>query len=313
MLPLVISVVLFTFLMGAISMYGYRRYVRPGRVLEQVGTAVITAEMPLTDSGGIRVPGGLVRIIQKVGEKVPVTPSDVTTSRRYLLAAGYRSEGAVAIYYGIKVLLLAGFLVSMYFLRDFITVIPILRIVLMVAAGLVGYFGPNLVLDHLVDRRHEDLRLSLPDALDLMVVCVEAGLGLDQAINYVARELVITHKDLSEELELVNLEMRAGKRRAEAMRNLADRTGETEIRKLVAILIQTDRFGTSIADSLRTHSDFMRVRRRQEAQERAAKVGVKLVFPIFFFILPSMLVVTAGPGLLQVFKYLFPMMRQFRM
>jgi tight adherence protein C len=103
--------------------------------------------------------------------------------------------------------------------------------------------------------------------------------------------------------------MRAGKRRAEALRNLAQRTGEPELRKLTAILIQSDRFGTSMADALRTHSEFMRVRRRQEAEERAAKVGVKLVFPIFFFILPSIMVVAAGPGILQVFKYLFPMMK----
>ena len=151
--------------------------------------------------------------------------------------------------------------------------------------------------------------MGLPDALDLMVVSVEAGLGLDQSIQHVGRELFGTHPDISEEFQLVNLEIRAGKRRVEALRNLADRTGETELRKLVAMLIQTDRFGTSVADSLRTHSDFMRTRRRQEAEERAAKVGVKLVFPIFFLILPSMLVVAAGPGILQVFKYLFPMMR----
>jgi tight adherence protein C len=141
-------------------------------------------------------------------------------------------------------------------------------------------------------------------------VCVEAGLGLDQAIRNVSQELRITHKDISEELGLVTLEMRAGKRRADALRNLADRTGEVELRKLVAILVQADRFGTSIGESLRTHSDFMRVRRRQEAEERAGKVGAKLVFPIFFFILPSMLIVAAGPGLLQVFKYLFPMMNK---
>jgi tight adherence protein C len=144
-----------------------------------------------------------------------------------------------------------------------------------------------------------------------MVVCMEAGLGLDQALVNVSRELAITHKEISEELGLVSLEMRAGKRRSEALKNLATRTGEAETRKLVATLVQADRFGTSIADSLRTHSDFMRVRRRQEAEERAAKVGVKLVFPIFFFILPSMLVVAAGPGLLQLFKHLFPLMRSF--
>jgi len=163
-----------------------------------------------------------------------------------------------------------------------------------------------------VDQRQEALRLSLPDALDLLVISVEAGLGLDQAIQYVARELSIAHQALAEELGLLHLEIRAGKRRAEALRNLADRTGERELRKLVAVLIQTDKFGTSMAESLRTHSDFMRVRRRQEAEERAGKVGVKLVFPIFFFILPSMLLVAAGPGLLQVFKHLFPIMRQFK-
>jgi len=142
------------------------------------------------------------------------------------------------------------------------------------------------------------------------VVSVEAGLGLDQAIMNVSRELLTTHREISEELSLVNLEMRAGKRRADALRNLADRTGEPELRKLVSILIQSDRFGTSMGESLRTHSDFMRVRRRQEAEERA-QGRVKLVFPIFFFILPSMMVVAAGPGLLQLFKHLFPMMKDF--
>jgi tight adherence protein C len=163
----------------------------------------------------------------------------------------------------------------------------------------------------MVAARQERIRLSMPDALDLLVVCVEAGLGLDQAIRNVADELRMTHKDISDELGLVNLEMRAGKRRADALRNLADRVGEAELKKLVAILIQADRFGVSVAESLRTHSDFMRVRRRQEAEERAGKVGVKLVFPIFFFILPSMLVVSAGPGLLQLFKNLFPMMKSY--
>jgi len=148
--------------------------------------------------------------------------------------------------------------------------------------------------------------------MDLIVVCVEAGLALDQSMQHVSRELMDVHPDISQEMELVNLEIRGGKRRAEALRALADRTGEAELSKLVAVMIQTDRFGTSIADSLRTHSDFMRVRRRQEAEERAAKVGVKLVFPIFFLILPAMLIVVAGPGLLQVFKYLFPMMKNFR-
>jgi tight adherence protein C len=144
-----------------------------------------------------------------------------------------------------------------------------------------------------------------------MVVSVEAGLGLDQALQYVAREMEESHQELSDELGLVGLEMRAGKRRSEALRNLADRTGEEELRKLVAILVQTDRFGTSMGESLRTHSDFMRLRRKQEAEERAAKVGVKLVFPIFLFILPSMMIVAVGPAMLRLFQDLFPMMQNF--
>jgi len=174
----------------------------------------------------------------------------------------------------------------------------------------LGWILPKMFLEKKAKRRQEILRLALPDALDLLVVSVEAGLGLDMAIQHVARELGTSHPQLSEELSLVTLEMRAGKRRSDALRNLAERTGEAELRKLVAILIQSDRFGTSMGESLRTHSDYLRTRRRQEAEERAGKVGVKLVFPIFFFILPSMLIVAAGPGILQVFKQLFPMMKQ---
>jgi tight adherence protein C len=153
--------------------------------------------------------------------------------------------------------------------------------------------------------------MSLPDALDMLVVAVEAGLGLDQALQYVSREIQNGHPELADEMGLVGLEMRAGKRRAEALRNLALRTGEGELRKLVAILTQSDRFGTSMGESLRTHSDYMRMRRKQEAEERAAKIGVKLVFPIFLFILPSMMLVAAGPALLKIFQDLFPMMQSF--
>jgi tight adherence protein C len=142
----------------------------------------------------------------------------------------------------------------------------------------------------------------LPDALDLMVVCMEAGLGLDQAIASVAKELLSTHKDLSEELGLVTLEMRAGKRRMEALKNLSDRTGEPDLSKLVATMVQADRFGTSVAESLRAHSDFMRVKRRQQAEERAAKIGVKLTFPIFFLIMPAIMLVAAGPGIMQLIR-----------
>ncbi len=249
----------------------------------------------------------LVRIIQQVGAAVPVSPADVSESLRYLIAAGFRSEQAVTILYGCKVivcaLMLTGFLLLHLFASN-----PMLRVLTLLFAAYIGWQIPRMALEKLIKRRQERLRLSMPDALDLMVVCVEAGLGLDQAFVSVTRELQATHKEISEEFGLVNLEMRAGKRRAEALHNLAERTGEDELHKLVSILIQADRFGTSIAESLRTHADFLRLRQRQQAEERAAKVGVKLVFPIFFCILPAMLIVTAGPGILQIVKYLLPLM-----
>jgi len=309
-MALIISILLFVFLTGAITLYGYRRYAKPGRVYDQLSATAAAPEAALLE-GRPEKPGFFVKLAEQVGEKLPISPQDVSYTRRLLVAAGYRSEAAVRVYYGLKVLLAIVLLATAFFVRDALTANPVLRIVVIIGGGLAGYFLPSLFLDRMVQARQERLRLSLPDALDLMVVCVEAGLGLDQAIRSVSEELKNAHPDLCEELSLVNLEMRAGKRRADALRNLADRTGEPELRKLVAILIQADRFGTSIAESLRTHSDFMRVRRRQEAEERAGKVGVKLVFPIFFFILPSMLVVAAGPGILQLAKNLIPMMKTY--
>lgn len=306
-----ISIGFFCLLAIAIAYSGYRLYVRPVRIGERLGAPVGMAELTPLETVRASERGLLVRIIKYIGEQVPLSPEDASLARRQLMAAGFRSDLAVRIYYGAKIVACAGLLVAALLLRNQLTSNAVLRIVLVIGGTALGFFGPNLVLDHLITRRHDKLRLSLPDALDLMVVCMEAGLGLDQAVVNVSRELATTHKEISEELGLVSLEMRAGKRRSEALKNLASRTGEAELRKLVATLVQADRFGTSIADSLRTHSDFMRVRRRQEAEERAAKVGVKLVFPIFFFILPSMLVVAAGPGLLQLFKHLFPLMRQF--
>jgi tight adherence protein C len=146
------------------------------------------------------------------------------------------------------------------------------------------------------------VRLGLADALDLLVVCCEAGCGLDQAILNVSREFATVHRALSEEFATINMEVLAGSSRSAALRNFATRTGEEEVRKLVAILVQTDRFGTSIADALRTQADYMRIRRRQVAEEKAGKVGVKLVFPIFFFCMPALVVLVAGPGMIEIMK-----------
>jgi tight adherence protein C len=304
-MPLLVSVALFGLLATAITAYGYGRYAKPARLLQQLHK---TPEAVLENIGEPK-PSALVRRVQAIGRHAPVSPQDAQSARRLLISAGYRAESAVTVFYGIKLILSVALCVLAIVFRNSITVNPVMRIVLPIAATGGGYWLPGFLLQRRITKRQERLRLSLPDALDLMVVSVEAGLGLDQAVQNVSRELSLSHPELSEELGLVTLEMRAGKRRAEALRNLAVRTGEPELRKLTAILIQSDRFGTSMAEALRTHSEFMRVHRRQEAEERAAKVGVKLVFPIFFFILPSILVVAAGPGLLQVFKYLFPLMK----
>jgi tight adherence protein C len=307
-----ISITLFLMLMAGITLYGYKRYAKPARIYEQLGPPVI-ANQPssILDATTETEEGVVVRFLHQIGEYVPISPEDASNLRRLLIMAGYRTDRAVTIFYGVKIVLGISLVILAFLFKDMVTDNSVLRMVLVVAGGFVGFAGPNFVLDRMITKRQERLRLSLPDALDLMVVSVEAGLGLDQAIQHVARELQVSHREISEELSLVNLEMRAGKRRSEALKNLGERTGEPELKKLIAILIQNDRFGTSMAESLRSHSDFLRVRRRQEAEERAGKVGVKLVFPIFFFILPSMLVVSAGPGLLQVFKNLFPMMRNF--
>jgi tight adherence protein C len=303
---------IFILLAAAITFIGYRRYVRPAGVYEQIGgTAAQVISTPLVGMEPSEGPW-TVRVLELIGEKVPVAPADATATRRYLMAAGYRSDTALAVHYGIKVVCCVVFFLLGFALNTHVTSVRVLQYVFLIAATAGGYFGPNLVLERLVTMRQERIRFGLPDALDLMVISVEAGLGLDQAVVSVARELSVTHKDLSDEFKLVTLEMRAGKRRAEALKNLVDRTGEGDLRKLVAILLQTDRFGTSMAESLRSHSDFMRMKRTQEAEERANKVGVKLIFPIFFFILPAMILVAAGPAVIQIFRVLIPLMRQIR-
>ena len=176
--------------------------------------------------------------------------------------------------------------------------------------GLIGYLMPMSYLSLRIRRRQRAIQKGLPNALDLMVVCVESGLGLDQTTLQVAKELQFAYPVLCDEFAVMNLEMRAGKRRVEALHNLADRTGVEDVRRLVAVLVQTDRFGTSIAQSLRGHADYLRVMARQRAEERAAKLAVKLVFPIFFCVLPSLFVVTVGPVITKLVRDLFPMIEK---
>ena len=170
------------------------------------------------------------------------------------------------------------------------------------AALLLGYLLPDIWLTWRIRARQHRLRLALPDGLDLLVICVEAGLGLDQALARVSQELRFAHPELSEELQIVNLEMRVGKTRLEALRELSQRTGLDDIKALVAMLIQTDRFGTSVAQALRVHSDELRMKRRQRAEEMAAKTTVKMVPVLVFFIFPALMVVILGPAVIAIMR-----------
>jgi tight adherence protein C len=308
-MPIYAIVAFFMVLMVAIAIFGYQRYARPGQVYERLGEPVIEAPTAGSPEDVEAHRPREFKIIQKVGELMPVSADESSAIRQMLTHAGYRSDNAVKIYYGIRILSTAAMGLFGLVLRSSVSDSAAMKVVFPAAMALGGFILPNFILEKRIKKRLEILRLALPDALDLMVIAVEAGLGLDQAISYVATELRNAHQELTEEFMLVNLEIRAGKRRTEALKNLGERAGEPELRKLTAILIQNDRFGTSVAESLRQHSDHLRVRRRQEAEERAAKVGVKLVFPIFFFILPAMMLVCAGPAVLGVIKYLIPLMK----
>ena len=307
--PFILSTCAFLMLMVLLSWVGYRVFYKPGKFLKQLGNPVITDEKGQLKDTSEPEASTLVTLLHQIGSRIPSSDVESATLRTALIRAGFRSENAAPVFYGIRIVSTFGMLIVSLMMDSHMPPNPMMKVALLGFGCCTGWILPKFVLEKKVKARMEVLRLSLPDALDLLVVSVEAGLGLDQAIQHVAHELRVSHPQLSEEMSLVTLEMRAGKRRSDALRNFAERSGEPEIRKLVAILIQNDRFGTSMGESLRNHSDFMRHRRRQEAEERAGKVGVKLVFPIFFFILPSMLIVAAGPGILQIFKYLFPMMK----
>jgi tight adherence protein C len=301
-------IALFLVLLLAITYFGYRQYVKPAGIYRRLAEKPLEFEVEDAPQKEHKLQ---VQFFEALGNASPMSEQNGSPTHRELVSAGFRSEKALTVFSGIRLAACLVLPLIAFSCRFAIGGAGKSTLMLTAAAAGLGYMGPGIVLERLVKRRQKRLRLSLPDALDLMVVAVEAGLGLDQAIYYTAKELAVAHKELCQELSLMGLEIRAGTRRSDAFRNLADRTGEDEIRKLVSMLVQTDRFGTSVADSLRTHSEYMRVRRRQDAEERAAKVGVKLVFPIFFCILPSMMLVSAGPGILQICKNLFPMLKNF--
>lgn len=247
----------------------------------------------------------LIDSLKRIGKVAPRSPSEMGKLQQRLVAAGYRSNEALVIFFGVRVALA---LVVFAILGLPIILRPNLPMALGGAA--LGYMLPAIMLARLAKKRQHKIRLSLPDALDLLVVSVEAGLGLDQAIQRVAVELGTAHPDLSDEMRLIGLELRAGKARSEALHNLGARTGVDDVVSLVAMLVQTDKFGTSVAQSLRIHSATLRTKRRQRAEEAAAKTGVKMVFPLVFCIFPALWVVTLGPAVIKFIEVLLPLGQQ---
>ena len=240
------------------------------------------------------------RIATPLNRLVPASAAEVQKLQKKLMQAGFRSNHAPIIYRTIQLLTMAT-LPTLIALTCAILARPLSSALFWIlAAFIVGFFAPRYILGRLIRSRQLRVRWGLADALDLMVISIEAGLGLNAAMVKVSTELKQVHPDISEEFELANLEIRVGRERDEALRNLAERTGVDDLRSLVAMLIQTDRFGTSVARAIRVFSDSLRTKRRQRAEQAAQKAAVKLLFPLACFLFPTLFIAILGPALLQL-------------
>jgi tight adherence protein C len=259
------------------------------RDLEVASTGVVRDDMQLVETP--------IPALRQLAKAMPKSPKDLSRLRRRLVTAGYydlrsavyfsAAKYACPVVFGVAALFFFG-------VSDGWT--------MALAAAVIGYYAPEFWLKRKIRARKKSIVNGLPDALDLMIVCIEAGSSLDQSIVKASDELEITHPALAEELRLITTEIRAGKPRLEAFKNFGERTDVDDVRSLVTMLTQTDRFGTSVAQALRIHAETSRTKRRQRAEERAAKVGVKLVFPLVLFIFPSIYVVCLGPVAIAIFR-----------
>jgi tight adherence protein C len=267
---------------------------------EQGGASLATAPKSKKDYTGMINPVAKYLLPQDGEERTKIANK--------LIHAGYRSENALPYFYGLKALLAIGLVAIVFLATNWLPQWTLSTVILaIIFAAFVGTILPNIVLEKIKENRLKKLRNGFPDALDLLVVCVEAGLGLGAAIDRVARDLDVSHTELAQELNLVNVEMRAGVERPMALKNLAARTGLPDIRGLVGLLVQTMRFGTSVADALRVYSEEFRDKRLQMAEEKAAKIGTMLIFPLVSCLFPSFFIVAVGPAALRmiiVFKAL---------
>lgn len=246
----------------------------------------------------------LTSVVEQLEKVMPKSKAEVSIVQQRLIRAGYRKESAIKLFYGAKVILPLVFC-SLLLITGIGHYSPLFLYML---ALVLGFLGPDFWLGNRISARQNRIRRGLPDVLDLLIICVEAGLSLDQGVQRTAVELKGTQPDLSDELGVVVLEQAAGRPRGDAWRNFAERTDVDSVRNLVSVLVQSEKFGTSIARTLRIHSDTLRTQRRQKVEEQAAKTTVKLVFPLVLFIFPSIFLVTLGPAAIimtESFKKLF--------
>jgi tight adherence protein C len=267
----------------------------PGRRrLDRLGQA---GEGGATAAGVVALTDAPSPAMERVRSYIPKSPQEMNRVQRRLANAGYRHPSAAIVFtlleIAVPVLLVVAAIGRFGFSRGWL---------IAAFAGVIGYMLPGFVLAYKIEQRKKQIRNGLPDALDLMIVCVEAGSGMDQAIVRVSEELDLAYPALAEELRLITAETRAGKPRLEAFKNFARRTQVDDVRAFVAMLVQTDKFGTSIAQALRTHADTSRTKRRQRAEERAAKLTVKLIFPLVFCLFPAFYVVVLGPAVIRILR-----------
>ena len=302
----------FTFFSLFLFCFGIVQYIRQREKrrewLEKIGgsgqSSIIQYEGGARNTSGSTLFTPVLNFFKSLGDRVSFDPSHESRMRIRFLRAGIRRKNAGTIFWGAKGFFCI-FLLAVFFICRF-TVLKVLNnqiaVGLSVLIALAGFYLPELWLTIKSNNRREKLLEGIPDALDLLVVCVEAGMGLDGAIHRVAEETTLTNPILSDEFKLLNLELRAGKSRQDALRNLAMRTNINAMNSLVTLLIQTDKFGTSVAKALQVFSDSFRTQRYQKAEEFAAKMPVKLIFPLILFIFPSLFVVILGPAAIRIYE-----------
>ena len=292
---LMIAIAAFMFARGLLAMISWA--VDPAR--RRLG-AVGTVAAETTRNWGAVVTAAIQPFARYV---MPTSNKELGTMQERMIKAGFQSPEASAMFYGLKTVLAVAFFAGFMFVSTWLPRLESSRLLFFAAASaFVGLTLPNFFLNRMVERRQRALRHAFPDALDLLVVCVESGLGLGAGLQRVALELRVSYPELAAELDRVNAEMQAGMDRELALRNLATRTGLSDIRSLVGLLVQTLRFGTSIADALRVYSEEFRDKRMQLAEEQAAKLGTKMIFPMVFCFFPSFFVVAVGPAIVRVIR-----------